>query len=311
MKPNHQNLIVAVATAIVIALFAIGCNNRANNAASVATEDSASQSEDKLDSGVNEYEVDNDKDSVITLILSDRDTVRIGATKRNIDFLVNKVGESFDSLVKKISGNYFVNSVDNSVYVSVYANDTIHDINKDGFKDLIIYISASLPEEVEYISKSYFAVYFGDKFAHYNLHDYYCLGEMRTDGGEWYNNLDEFKIDDQGVFHFEKHYSSCLRMSYESNICGGDNTILARYQEGDLYVIGESNSKYSSYSHCELDDEGNFIDTSWVEEVDSYSITRNYLTFEEKDELTGKITELKHAPLKKLSEVFGHKDTHW
>ena len=302
---------MAVATAIVIALFAIGCNNRANNAASVATEDSASQSEDKLDSGVNEYEVDNDKDSVITLILSDRDTVRIGATKRNIDFLVNKVGESFDSLVKKISGNYFVNSVDNSVYVSVYADDTIHDINKDGFKDLIIYISASLPEEVEYISTNYFAVYFGDKFAHYNLHDYYCLGEMRTDGGEWYNNLDEFMIDDQGVFHFKKHYSSCLRMSYESNICGGGNTILARYQEGDLYVIGESNSEYSCYSHCELDDEGNFIDTSWVEEEHSYSITRNYLTFEEKDELTGKITELKHAPLKKLSEVFGHEDTHW
>ena len=128
MKPNHQNLIVAVATAIVIALFAIGCNNRANNA-SVTTEDSTSRTEDKLDSGVNEYE--SDTDSVITLILSDRDTVRIRATKRNIDFLVNKVGESFDSLVKKISGNYFVNNVDNSVYVSVYADDTIHDINTE------------------------------------------------------------------------------------------------------------------------------------------------------------------------------------
>ena len=273
---------MAVATAIVIALFAIGCNNRANNA-SVATEDSASQTEDKLDSGVNEYEVDNDKDSVITLILSDRDTVRIGATKRNIDFLVNKVGESFDSLVKKISGNYFYRYKEFEINVEINVDiDTVHDINNDGFNDLDISISATSSVSGSHI---YFAVYFGDKYSHYHLHDYYYLGESYFyDRGEHYVDRE---IDDQGVLHISTH--EAVYVSVDGEVFGGpmDWIIFARYQNGDFYVIGESNKAHS------------------------YSITLNYLTFEKKDELTGKVTELKHAPLKKLSEVFGHEDIHW
>ena len=265
MKPNHQNLIVAVATAIVIALFAIGCNNRANNAASVATEDSASQSEDKLDSGVNEYEVDNDKDSVITLILSDRDTVRIGATKRNIDFLVNKVGESFDSLVKKISGNYFYQNKDEmNVEINVDI-DTVHDINNDGFNDLDISISAT--SSVSGIPDIYFAVYFCDKYSHYHLHDYYYLGESYFYvHGEHYVGRG---IDDQGVLHISRHDADYVWVDGE--VSGGsiDWTILARYQNGDFYVIGKSSKSF---------------DENRIYSNDS----------------------VKHVPLKKLSEVFGH-----
>ena len=246
---------MAVATAIAIALFAIGCNNRANNA-SVATEDSASRTEDKLDSGVNEYEVDNDKDSVITLILSDRDTVRIGAKRQNVDFLVNKVGESFDSLVKKISGNYFYQNKEYEMNVEINVGiDTVHDINNDGFNDLDISISAT--PSVSGISDIYFAVYFGDKYSHYHLHDYYYLGESY-----FYVHGEHFVgrgIDDQGVLHISRHDADFVWVDGE--VSGGsiDWTILARYQNGDFYVIGDSSKSVDEnhlYSNDSVIDNG-------------------------------------------------------
>ena len=290
MKPNHQNLIVAIATAIVIALFYIGCNHRTNNNTSVATEDG--RKGNSVDTDINEGEREASK----TYILNNGDSLHINAMRKEIDFLVNKTGKSFDSLLYKIGENCSVDSVNIRVDVSI---DTVHDINKDGFNDLVISIKAFNCPYSEYIHLCYCAVYFGDKFAHYNLHDYYCLGEEDTYGGMYYCSID-YKIDNQGILRFE----IIDRVRDPETRGVGSSTILVRYQNGDLYVIGEGSRGSSEIRHY---DEGNIID---VEERNSH-ITRNYLTFKEKDELTGKITELKHAPLKKLSEVFGHKNTDW
>lgn len=265
MKTNQKTAIVAIITAIVIALLSIGCNHRTNNNTTVATEDSTNNSTNNNTSIATE-------DSASTIFYhiimnndgAEEDSVLFPAMIKNVDFIVIKTDvDCYDDIRFDIDIKFDI--------------DTVHDINKDGFSDLVIIIYQDTQSYHKYC-----AVYFGDKFAHYNLHDYYDLGfnyiYMR---GEHYVDIE---IDDQGVLHFKEH-EACI-YNIEGECYGGEVycTILARYQNGDFYVIGED-----------------------YEESSSYHVTRNYLTFKEKDELTGKVKELKHAPLKKLSEKFGHK----
>ena len=124
------------------------------------------------------------------------------------------------------------------------------DLNKDGFKDVVIIATPRNPENMQtrddgYVynfNKPVMAVYFGNESATYSLFKQY----FNTIPGQEdeYQSVDiELSINDKGVMRISPSYFNSAGSS-DSDA----SVYVFRFQNGDFYLIGKDTKSFSRYS---------------------------------------------------------------
>ena len=124
------------------------------------------------------------------------------------------------------------------------------DLNKDGFKDVVIIATPRNPENMQtrddgYVynfNKPVMAVYFGSESGTYSLFKQY----FNTIPGQEdeYQSVDiELSINDKGVMRISPSYFNSMG-SADSD----ESVYVFRFQDGDFYLIGKDTKSFSRYS---------------------------------------------------------------
>lgn len=124
------------------------------------------------------------------------------------------------------------------------------DLNKDGFKDVVIIATPRNPENMQtrddgYVynfNKPVMAVYFGNESGTYSLFKQY----FNTIPGQEdeYQSIDiDLRINDKGVMRISPSYfNSAGSSDSEASV------YVFRFQNGDFYLIGKDTKSFSRYS---------------------------------------------------------------
>ena len=124
------------------------------------------------------------------------------------------------------------------------------DLNKDGFKDVVIIATPRNPENMQtrddgYVynfNKPVMAVYFGNESGTYSLFKQY----FNTIPGQEdeYQSVDiDLRINDKGVMRISPSYFNSAGSS-DSDA----SVYVFRFQNGDFYLIGKDTKSFSRYS---------------------------------------------------------------
>lgn len=124
------------------------------------------------------------------------------------------------------------------------------DLNKDGFKDVVIIATPRNPENMQtrddgYVynfNKPVMAVYFGNESGTYSLFKQY----FNTIPGQEdeYQSVDiDLRINDKGVMRISPSYFNSMGSS-DSDA----SVYVFRFQNGDFYLIGKDTKSFSRYS---------------------------------------------------------------
>ena len=124
------------------------------------------------------------------------------------------------------------------------------DLNKDGFKDVVIIATPRNPENMQtrddgYVynfNKPVMAVYFGSESGTYSLFKQY----FNTIPGQEdeYQSVDiDLRINDKGVMRISPSYFNSAGSS-DSDA----SVYVFRFQNGDFYLIGKDTKSFSRYS---------------------------------------------------------------
>lgn len=124
------------------------------------------------------------------------------------------------------------------------------DLNKDGFKDVVIIATPRNPENMQtrddgYVynfNKPVMAVYFGNESGTYSLFKQY----FNTIPGceDEYQSVDiDLRINDKGVMRISPSYFNSAGSS-DSDA----SVYVFRFQNGDFYLIGKDTKSFSRYS---------------------------------------------------------------
>ena len=124
------------------------------------------------------------------------------------------------------------------------------DLNKDGFKDVVIIATPRNPENMQtrddgYVynfNKPVMAVYFGNESGTYSLFKQY----FNTIPGaeDEYQSVDiELNINEKGVMRISPSYFNSMGSS-DSDA----SVYVFRFQNGDFYLIGKDTKSFSRYS---------------------------------------------------------------
>ena len=168
------------------------------------------------------------------------------------------------------------------------------DLNKDGFKDVVIIATPRNPENMQtrddgYVynfNKPVMAVYFGNESGTYSLFKQY----FNTIPGQEdeYQSVDiDLRINDKGVMRISPSYFNSAGSS-DSDA----SVYVFRFQNGDFYLIGKDTKSFSRYSG------------------ESTEVSENYLThkrqtiisnmFDDSVKPKGTWTKIPADPLEKL-----------
>ena len=124
------------------------------------------------------------------------------------------------------------------------------DLNKDGFKDVVIIATPRYPENMQtrddgYVynfNKPVMAVYFGSEDGKYTLFKQYFNTIPGTE--DEYQSVDiELSINDKGVMRISPSYFNSMG-SADSDA----SVYVFRFQNGDFYLIGKDTKSFSRYS---------------------------------------------------------------
>lgn len=124
------------------------------------------------------------------------------------------------------------------------------DLNKDGFKDVVIIATPRNPENMQtrddgYVynfNKPVMAVYFGNESGTYSLFKQYFNTIPGTE--DEYQSVDiELSINDKGVMRISPSYFNSAGSS-DSDA----SVYVFRFQNGDFYLIGKDTKSFSRYS---------------------------------------------------------------
>ena len=124
------------------------------------------------------------------------------------------------------------------------------DLNKDGFKDVVIIATPRNPENMQtrddgYVynfNKPVMAVYFGNESGTYSLFKQY----FNTIPGQEdeYQSVDiDLRINDKGVMRISPSYFNSAGSSDSD-----ESVYVFRFQNGDFYLIGKDTKSFSRYS---------------------------------------------------------------
>ena len=127
---------------------------------------------------------------------------------------------------------------------------TTGDLNKDGFKDVVIIATPRNPENMQtrddgYVynfNKPVMAIYFGSEGGSYSLFKQYSNTIPGTE--DEYQSVDvSVKINDKGVMRISPSYFNSMG-SADSD----ESVYVFRFQDGDFYLIGKDTKSFSRYS---------------------------------------------------------------
>ncbi|MBR2201832.1 MAG: hypothetical protein IJ894_14050 [Bacteroidales bacterium] len=157
-----------------------------------------------------------------------------GAQSRFVKSLFKASGESVEAVVPADCDSIVVEG----------------DLNKDGFKDVVIIATPRNPENMKtrddgYVynfNKPVMAVYFGSESGMYTLFKQY----LNTIPGaeDEYQSVDiELSINEKGVMRISPSYFNSMGSS-DSDA----SVYVFRFQNGDFYLIGKDTKSFSRYS---------------------------------------------------------------